>query len=263
MLEYILAGNDIGINADPPRWPFVGVGVVVNVGPVVQGCLSWQEGVPRILHGHAVVSAHAVNVSRKGGEPRSGKGPGAARHNRINHSHVVCVEIAQRCKVPIIIEEPHVVMTGNVVEKGLVAFVRGNVQNFLGFPYFLGVVEPNLGRKLDFFVLKVSPSNVHGRIAAGSLVVYRKAPFLPLGLEGLDNLAGRTINAVVIVQEITDKAFHVIVHDRVGKVQHAVKVRQQPVVFVVGVKMNQHGLLKVLGNVRNVAFLQKESREIW
>jgi hypothetical protein len=118
-------------------------------------CLAFQKRVPRILHCHAMIASHSIDVTSECREPSAGKCSCATCYDRVNHTHVVWIKVLQACKIPIIVKKAQCVMLRDWIEPSLIPFVRSNVQNFVWFPYLLCIGVPLFGRKLDFLVLTV------------------------------------------------------------------------------------------------------------
>jgi hypothetical protein len=144
-LKLIFLRLYICIDSNPPNWPFVGIHESVYVLPFMCLGFLFQKGIPSIIHRHSVIPSHSIDITGKRRKPSSCKRSTSTGDNRVNHAKVVRIEIAECCEVKIIIEESQTMMLTNGIEKCLVSFICGNIQNLIWFPKLLGVLVPFVG----------------------------------------------------------------------------------------------------------------------
>ena len=87
----------------------------------MHGVLSFQPRIPGIHHAHTVVAPHSVYIPTKRGEPSSSKSSASTSNDRVNHSHIIWIQICQPCHLKVIVEEPHVVMLLDRIKESLIA----------------------------------------------------------------------------------------------------------------------------------------------
>mmetsp|Transcript_44449 Transcript_44449/g.65966 ORF Transcript_44449/g.65966 Transcript_44449/m.65966 type:complete len:331 (+) Transcript_44449:312-1304(+) len=179
-----------------------------------------------------MVATHSVYVSRECAEPGSSESSGPTCHNRVDHTHVVRVQIPQAGEIPVIIQKPDRMSSSNVIKERLVSLVRCDVNYFVVLPHFLRVFKPRRSRELHLLVLEFTSAYVHGTVATAAILVGWRASYCRFCLQSFDDLACRTIDAVVVVQEIPNEAFEVVVHRGVSESNHCIVVRQEPQLLV-------------------------------
>lgn len=129
-LKLVSRWPHICINSDPTIRPFKRVGKVIHFFPFMYSVLSFEPRIPRIHHGHTVVTPHSIDVPCEGGEPGTSKRTTSTRDDRVDHSHVIRIQFCQSCHLKVIVKEPYVVVFLDWIKESLVAFYdTGGAQN--------------------------------------------------------------------------------------------------------------------------------------
>ena len=210
----------ISINTSPRNRPLSSGVVPRRIGPLLHLVLAWQPRVPRVLHGLAGIPTQTVNVAGKGGEPRPDKHTALCGNDRIDHAVVHAVEVSQ-C-FGIVIQEADRVskVTGQRFVDSPVRVVGGNVDGLSWLHDLLCVVVPFFHGQPCHLVLKVSTANMVGGERPKLL------------LESMDDLTGRTVQVILVVQVVPDETLVEVVVDGVGKVHETVEMVEEAVLKV-------------------------------
>lgn len=129
-----------------------------------------------------MIPSQPVDVTSERRKESTSECSSATCHNRIDHAEPVRIQVAEAGKVEIVIEKPDLMMFSNRTKECLVAFVRGNVKDFPGFPELLRIFVPLLCGNLYLFILQIPATNVQGGESTTTFIVERESSVFRLEL---------------------------------------------------------------------------------